>query len=121
MRSYFEIVIIRSDLRDETQRGGGERGPTEVRVDDNAGAVDDRLEPAAFEIVELVADLLHHLWQVRHVAFGATASELSPNEADNVGTGERRSAEGLQHFFNCRKGTPFGFHAGNGSVMTSSR
>ncbi len=40
----FEVVVVRADLRQRFDCGRAERSATEVSVDDDAGAVDDRLD-----------------------------------------------------------------------------
>ena len=55
-KMIFEICVNRSDLAEQFHRRRRERGATEVRMNNNAGAIDYGLQTRTAQIVERSAD-----------------------------------------------------------------
>ena len=53
----LEIVVAGADVRERAQRRGAERSPAEIGVENDAGAVDDRLQASLGAAIERAAQI----------------------------------------------------------------
>ena len=99
----FQIVVVRGDGLEGLDHRRTERRPAEVSVDDNAGAIDERLNARRPERLEGRADALEHGVKVAHLFLRPQRGQFAADDGDDGRAGQAGDiAQGLEDFLHRR-------------------
>ena len=92
----LEVVVVRGDFVHCADRGGAKRRATKIRMENDAGAIDERLEARSRQVARRCSDRGDDLVEFRRSSFRAKTSEMLPNELGNARSRQINVAQPLE-------------------------